>query len=98
MPTNLDFFTNKELGLIINLFQELVQATFGDGKDNECSMEKSKKILTYQTLALIHNRPLMMLHLWMFLMYHFATLDFIDLKNIQIPNVKWKKFVWIVTI
>jgi hypothetical protein len=34
----------------------------------------------------------------MFLMYHFATLDFIDLKNIQIPNVKWKKFVWIVTI
>jgi hypothetical protein len=61
MPRNLHFLTNKKLGLIIILFQELVQATFGDEKDNECSMGKSKEILTYQTLALIHNSSLMML-------------------------------------
>jgi hypothetical protein len=60
MPRNLHFLTNKELGLIIILFQELFQATFGNGKGNECSMQ-SKETLTYQTLALIHNNPLMML-------------------------------------
>jgi len=60
MPRNLHFLTNEELGLIIILFQKLVHATFGNGKHNECSME-SKEILTYQTLALIHNNPLMML-------------------------------------
>jgi hypothetical protein len=35
MPRNLHFFINKKLGLIIILFRELVQATFGNGKDNE---------------------------------------------------------------
>jgi len=59
------FLTYEKLGLIIILFQELVQVTFGDGKDNENSIDQNGEILAYQILALIHNNQLMMLQLWM---------------------------------
>jgi hypothetical protein len=65
MPKGLCFLTYEKLGLIIILFQELVQATIGDGKDNESSINKPKEILAYQILALIYNNQLMMLQLWM---------------------------------
>jgi hypothetical protein len=65
MPRDLHFLTYEKLGLIIILFQELVQVTFGDGKDNENSIDQNGEILAYQILALIHNNQLMMLQLWM---------------------------------
>jgi hypothetical protein len=65
MQRDLCFLTYEKLGLVIILFQELVQISFGDGKDNEISIDKPRKILAYQILALIQNNQLMMLQLWM---------------------------------
>jgi hypothetical protein len=54
MPSDLCFVTYEKLGLIIILFQVLIQVTFGDGKDNERSIDKNGEILAYQILALIN--------------------------------------------